>query len=170
MTTDLTSGRWTLDASSSSVGLRHKTFWGLMGVAGSFGTVHGTGDLSADGTVGGRLVVDVASLDTKHAKRDKHLLSKDFFEVESHPEIVFEATSVRPSADGTALVEGDLTVRGRTRKLSFPVSYQAEGADAVVLKGTVEIDRTDYGLTWNQLGMLKGPAGIDLTLRFTATA
>ncbi|MBR7838084.1 YceI family protein [Actinospica durhamensis] len=169
MATQPTPGSWTLDAASSRVGLHHKTIWGLVTVKGVFGAVQGAGEIGADGSATGRVLVDAASIDTKHGKRDKHLRSKDFFEVETHPQIVFEAATVRPTSDG-AVVEGELTVRGISRKIDFPVRVETEGADAVVLTGKVEIDRADFGMTWNQLGMLKGPATIDLALRFTPTA
>ncbi len=170
MTTQPTPGSWTLDPASSHIGLRHKTFWGLANVVGGFGTIEGSGAIGADGTATGRVSVDAASLDTKNAKRDKHLRSKDFFDVEAHPRIVFEATTVRSTSATSAAVEGELTVRGQVRKLDFPAKVEAADADAVVLTGEVQIDRADFGMTWNQLGMLKSPATIDFSLRFTRTA
>ena len=163
-----TPGPWTLDPAGSTVRFAHKTFWGLVTVKGVFGSVRGEGTLAADGSAAGRLVVDAASLDTRLAKRDTHLRSKDFFEVDAHPEIVFTATSVTAGADGTAQVEGELQVRGRSLKQSFPVRYESQGTDAVLLRGDVVIDRAQYGLTWNQLGMLRGLTTIGLELRFTA--
>jgi polyisoprenoid-binding protein YceI len=164
----LAPGRYLLDPASSTVTLRHKTFWGLKTVPGGFGGLRASGEIAADGTAHGTLAIDAASLDTKHAKRDEHLRSAHFFDVEQHPEITFETASVTPSTDGTVSVEGDLTVRGSSRKLAFTANYEADGTEAVVVRGTVAIDRKAHGLTWNMLGMLTGPATVDLDLRFTA--
>ena len=166
--TTFTPGPWTLDPAGSSVSFAHKTFWGLATVKGVFAKVRGEGTLAADGSAEGRLVVDAASLDTKHAKRDKHLRSKGFFEVDAHPEIVFTAASVTPAADGTAKVEGELRVRGHSAGLSFPVRYESQGTDAAVLRGSIEVDRAQFGLTWNQVGMLRGLTTVGLELRFVA--
>jgi len=168
MTTAPAPGRFTLDTAKSSVRFHNKTFWGLATVHGTFGSVRGSGEVAADGTGHGTLVIGAASLDTKNKKRDTHLRSKDFFLADDFPEITFEATQITPSDDGTAQVDGELTVRGTSRKLSFPARHESQGTDAVVLRGTVEISRADYGMTWNQLGMLGGAASIELELRFTA--
>jgi polyisoprenoid-binding protein YceI len=84
----LGAGPWVLDASGSSVHLRHKTMWGLVTVRGVFGHVDAVGEIGRDGTVPGRMELVVASLDTKHKKRDKHLRSRDFFDADDHPLII----------------------------------------------------------------------------------
>lgn len=168
MAAQLTPGRFTLDPAGSSVAFHHKTFWGLLTVHGTFGSVTGGGEVAADGTGSGRLAVAADSLDTKNAKRDTHLRSKDFFDAETSPEIAFAATRITPSGEGAANVEGELTIRGTSRAISFPARVEHQGTDAVVLRASVEVDRGDYGMTWNQLGMLKGSATIDIQLRFTA--
>lgn len=161
-------GSFTLDPARSSVRFRHKTMWGMVTVNGSFGSVRGGGEVAADGSAAGTLVVESASLDTKHTKRDVHLRSKDFFDSETYPEIKFTATRITPAIDGTAQVEGELTVRDTSRKLTFPARYETQGTQAVALSGSLQIAREDYGMGWNQLGMMKGAATIELDLRFTA--
>lgn len=161
-------GTFTLDPARSSVRFRHKTMWGMVTVNGSFGSVRGGGEVAADGSAAGTLVVQSASLDTKHKKRDIHLRSKDFFDSESYPEITFTATRITPAIDGTAQVEGELTVRDTSRKLTFPARYETQGAQDVALSGSLQIAREDYGMGWNQMGMMKGAATIELDLRFTA--
>ncbi|HTJ66029.1 MAG TPA: YceI family protein [Actinospica sp.] len=162
------SGSFTLDPARSSVRFTHKTMWGLVTVKGVFGAIRGGGAVSADGSGSGTLVVESASLDTKNAKRDTHLRSKDFFDAEVYPEITFTAARINPGAHGTATVEGELTVRDTSRKLSFPVSVATGDGGAVSLTGEVQIDRAEYGMGWNQMGMLKGAATIVLDLAFTA--
>ncbi|MFD6191502.1 YceI family protein [Streptomyces sp. NPDC060275] len=166
-TIQIASGQYTLDPVRSTVGFQRKTFWGLMAVKGVFGSVEGRGTVDADGTAEGGLVVDVASIDSKHTKRDTHLRSKDMLDAESFPKITFDAERITPTGSSTAEVEGRLTVRGTSRKLSYPVSFKKQGTDAVVLRGAVTIDPAQFGLK-NPLGMMKGPAVIDLDLRFTA--
>jgi len=168
MTTQPAPGAFTLDAANSSVRFHNKSVWGLVHVHGTFGSVRGSGEIAADGTGHGTLTIGTASLDTKNKKRDVHLRSKDFFLADDFPEITFEATQITPSEDGTAQVDGELTVRGTSHKLSFPARHESQGTDVVVLRGTVQISRADYGMTWNQLGMLAGVATIELELRFTA--
>lgn len=168
MTTQPTPGRFTLDAANSSVRFHHKSIWGLVNVHGTFGLVRGSGEVAADGTGHGTLIIDAASLDTKNQKRDTHLRSKDFFVADDFPEITFDATQITPSADGTVQVDGELTVRGISHKLSFSAQHEAQSPTAVVLRGTVEVSRADFGMTWNQLGMITGNASIELDLSFTA--
>lgn len=165
-TTQFAPGRFTLDPTRSFVRFRHKANWGFATVQGGFGSVSGDGEVTADGSGHGTITVDAASLDTKNPKRDTHLRSKAFFDVEEFPEITFDATLIKPTGAGIQ-VEGELTVRGTSRKLSFPGTYETEGTDAVVLRCTAEIQRTDFGMTWNKLGMIKGSAAVELELRFT---
>lgn len=160
-------GRWTVDPAGSSVLMRHKTMWGLVTVTGPFGDVRGDGEVAADGTGHGTVTVRADSLVTGHDKRDAHLRSADFFDTENHPEIVFTATNATPSGDHTTVdVTGTLSVRGTTRPLAFTARPTEAGADAVTLTAEVEVDRTDFGLTWNRLGMLKGNAALSLVVRF----
>ena len=56
----------------------------------------------------------------------------------------FEATRITPSDAGTARIEGELTIRGTTSKLDFPMSVAPLGDDSVVLRGSVQIDRAEF--------------------------
>jgi polyisoprenoid-binding protein YceI len=168
MPTQPTPGAYTLDPIRSSVRFQHKSMWGLANVKGTFGTVRGSGTVAENGTGSGTLVIDAASLDTKNSRRDTHLRSKDFFEVETFPEITFDAKKISNAADGSAQVEGELTVRDTSRELTFPARYEAQGADSLVLRGEIDIDRRHYGISWNQFGMAAGAAKIELELVFSA--
>ena len=77
MSTQITPGHYTLDPARSTVRFQRKTFWGLTTVNGVFGSLQGSGTLAPAGTADGGLVIDVASIDSKHTKRDTHLRSKD---------------------------------------------------------------------------------------------
>lgn len=170
--------RWTLDPAHSSVTLRHKSMWGLVTVRGAFGDLAGQAEIGADGSARGRLEIGAASLDTGNAKRDKHLRSADFFNAGAHPHIV----AVLQQADlagGTDLagsmgrtgdpvtVTGQLTVAGITRPLTFSATLAEVTESAVTVRAEAEVDRGQFDMTWNQLGMLRGPATVSVLARFT---
>jgi polyisoprenoid-binding protein YceI len=101
--------------------------------------------------------VDAASINTEDDKRDGHLKSPDFFDVEKYPKITFKSTSMKPTGKGSTsyILEGDLTMHGVTKKVKF----NAIGASKVVkdpygnlkngFKVTGTINRKDFGLGWN---------------------
>ena len=97
--------------------------------------------------------VDVTSIDTKDENRDAHLRSADFFDVENHPSMEFVSTGTRIE-DGDFLVDGDLTIRGITKPVTFEFEFGGFGTDpygnykAGASAKTV-INREDFGLTWN---------------------
>jgi polyisoprenoid-binding protein YceI len=159
-------GNWTLDPSRSKVALRSKSVWGLVTVKGVFGQVAGQGTVSATGDATGTITVATDSLDTKMKKRDEHLRSADFFDAASHPSITFTADQVRPSGHGVT-VTGSLTVRGTTRPLSFDAQVSSTDDREVWLDGEVQVDRTDFGLTWNQMGMASVHNAITVHAVFT---
>jgi len=70
---------------------------------------------------------------------------------EKHPVITFAVASVS-LADGAVTVAGTLTVRDQSRPLTFPATIALEGSTAL-LDATVQVDRSEFGITWNQLGM-----------------
>jgi polyisoprenoid-binding protein YceI len=144
-------GNWILDASRSQIRLRSKSMWGLVKVNGVFGQIEGSGTVSAAGEASGTISVASASIDTKMKKRDEHLRSADFFDVANHPSITFTADQVRPSGQGVT-VTGSLKVRGYERPVSFDARVSSTDGSEVSLDGAVQINRADFGLTWNQLG------------------
>ncbi|WP_328479220.1 YceI family protein [Streptomyces sp. NBC_00377] len=167
MTVAVETGLWQLDAGASTVALKHKSMWGLVPVKGVFATVGGGGEVSADGTVTGTLTLDAASIDTKNAKRDAHLRSADFFDVDKYPEITFALRASELGADGTARMSGQLTVHGISRPQAVTARVTQADADAVTLDATFTVDRQEFGITTNQLGMMGGLTTITTTLRFT---
>src|SRR5882724_8556494 len=85
-------GHWLLDATRSSASFRHRALWGLVTVRGTFDHLSGEGEILADGMVQAEIIIPAASLDTRHAKRDRHLRSVDFFNTPVHPFITFTTT------------------------------------------------------------------------------
>ena len=97
--------------------------------------------------------VDAASISTNDENRDKHLRSADFFDVETYPTIDFVSTGVRYEK-GDFLVDGDLTMHGVTKPVTFTLEFGGFGTDPygnykAGATATTVINREDFGLTWN---------------------
>jgi polyisoprenoid-binding protein YceI len=159
-------GNWTLDPARSTATLRTKTIWGLVPVKGAFGEVGGGGTVSPTGDVAGRITLATASLDTKNAKRDTHLRSADFFLSEKYPAITFTLDKLVP-ADNGVTASGTLTVRETSRPITFPATVTVAGDGEVTLDATVEVDRSDFGLTWNRMGMVGPKSAVTVHAVFT---
>ncbi len=110
------------------------------------------GEAPADSSV--NVAVQTASVDSSDEKRDGHLRSPDFLDVEQFPTITFTSSKVDIGSDGTAKVTGDLTVKDVTRPVSLDVEFDGAQADPwggqrLGFSAHTEIDREDWGLTWN---------------------
>ena len=151
-------GSWTLDPARSEVHLHTRHTWGLRPLHGRFREVSGTGTVTAAGDASGVIAVAAKSVDTRNRQRDKHLRSPDFFDIENHPDITFAAGSVTPAGDGVR-VAGQLTIRGRTRPAAFDAKVSVSG-DEITLDGELQVNRTDFGMTWNFIGI----AALDNTI------
>jgi polyisoprenoid-binding protein YceI len=75
------------------------------------------------------ITIDTASLDSNHAERDKHLRSSRYFDVKNYPEITFESSSFRESADGTVVITGNLSFHGITKTIDVEAKHIGHGAD-----------------------------------------
>jgi polyisoprenoid-binding protein YceI len=149
--TSALTGQWSLDPARSTVSLRNRAMWGLAPVNGTFGQISGHGTVSPDGDVTGALTIAAASIDTKNARRDRHLRSADFFDTENHADITFTVDGVRPARQAVTFL-GTLTVRGRTKPMTFEGTAAARGDTEVWLDAVVHVNQIDFGLTWNWLG------------------
>jgi polyisoprenoid-binding protein YceI len=147
---------WAIDASHSSVefAVKHMMISTVRGRFGEFAGMITTDD--ADPTRGSVTIeIAVASIDTRDAKRDEHLKSPDFFDAARFPTITFASTRVEPvSGDDRLRVVGDLTIRGVTREVVLDTEFNGRGVnpwgqEVAGWTATTEIDRGDYGLTWN---------------------
>lgn len=146
-------GSWALDGARSSVRLRSKSMWGLAKVNGVFAQVSGAAVISAAGQASGTITVGAASIDTRLKKRDDHLRSADFFDAAKYPDITFSAASVALSDEG-AVVSGTLTVRDQTRPVTVSAAVAAHGQDEISLDAELPVNRGEFGLSFNQLGMM----------------
>ena len=100
------------------------------------------------------ITADVTGIDTGDPKRDGHLRSADFFDAERHPELRFAAQDIRLDGDGKVSVDGELTIKGVTKPVAVSGTVTAPMADPygnerIGLNLTTKIDRTDFGVDWN---------------------
>ena len=159
-------GAWTLDGAKSSVGLSSKSMWNMVKVKGSFAQVSGEGVISAAGEATGTLTIAAASVNTGIKKRDEHLRSADFFDVEKYPDITFSVASVSLSGDDATVV-GTLTVRDQAKPVTVAGQVSALGADEISLDAEVPVNRGDYGMSFNQLNMMSMDSVITIHAVFT---
>jgi polyisoprenoid-binding protein YceI len=153
----LTDGTWDVDASASEVKFTARGMFGLVPVHGSFGAFDGT--LEIEGTeASGQLQIEAATLDTKNAKRDTHLRSRDFFEVDNYPTVTFQLTGLATAADGTLTFTGLLKIRQTELPVEGPVVATTLPDGRLKLETTVAVDRDAAGLSWSKLGVIKGKA------------
>jgi polyisoprenoid-binding protein YceI len=154
-----------LDPVHSTVRLRTRSVWGLVEVRGEFTRLSGAGVISAAGEVSGTFTVVAASIDTKNHKRDSHLRSADFLDSDRYPQIVCSVERLSWAGEGATL-DATLRARDQTRALTLPVVVSAFGDDVVQLDAAAVIDRADFGITRNPLGMASRKNAIAVTAVF----
>jgi polyisoprenoid-binding protein YceI len=99
--------------------------------------------------------IDAASIDTGQEQRDGHLRSPDFLDVETYPQLTFKSTGIVKQDGSDLVVAGDLTIRGVTRPIELPVEFLGVstspwGTEVMGFSAAIELDREDFGMTWNQ--------------------
>lgn len=146
---------WKLDTTHSNIGfsIKHMMF---TNVKGNFETYEGGLTMNGDDFENAQLEfnADVASINTNNADRDGHLKSADFFDVEKFPALTFKSTSIRKTGDHTYDLEGDLTMRGETKKVQLKAVYSGLmkdpfGNTKIGLNINGKVNRKDWGLNWN---------------------
>ncbi|MEV7890520.1 YceI family protein [Streptomyces sp. NPDC002817] len=170
MTVAVETGLWQLDTAASTVAIKHKSIWGLITVKGAFTAFTGQGEVRPDGSAVGTLTLTVASLDTKNPKRDTHLKGPDFFDADNHPELTFAVRSAELRDGDKVHVIGQLTARGISRPQTFTARLTGADADALTLDAEFSVDRNQFGMGWNQLGMIARLTTVTTSLRFIRTA
>ncbi len=102
-----------------------------------------------------RAMIEAASIDTDNEKRDTHLRSADFFDVEKYPQMTFASKRFEKTDDGIKVI-GDLTIRGVTREVTVnideitPQQKDPWGGTRFGVSASAKLDRTEFGLLWNQ--------------------
>ncbi|WP_314171544.1 YceI family protein [Streptomyces winkii] len=148
-------GDYALDPTHTRIGFvaRHAMVTKVRGAFNDFtGTAHIDGENPERSSV--ELVIKAESIDTRNTDRDAHLRGNDFLKMDEHPEITFRSTEVRQSGDDAFDVTGDLTIKGVTRSVTVPFTYEGQATDPfgnsrIGFEGTTTINRQDFGVTWN---------------------
>jgi polyisoprenoid-binding protein YceI len=148
-------GGYTIDTAHTRIGFvaRHAMVTKVRGAFNEFeGVAYLDGDDPANSSA--KVTIKAASIDTRNAQRDEHLRSNDFLAMETYPEITFVSTAVRQTGDNSFDLTGDLTIRGVTKPVTIPFTYEGAATDPfgnlrVGFEGSVAINRKDYGITWN---------------------
>ena len=144
-------GTWSLDPIHSRVDFEVRYLAGMFK-----GEFHEIGaDLIEDGDRASfEGTAKVASVDVKDDNLSAHLQSPDFFDAERHPELRFAAKDIRLDGDGKVSVDGELMIKGVTKRVAVTGTVTAPivdpyGNDRIGLNLTTKIDRTDFGVDWN---------------------
>jgi polyisoprenoid-binding protein YceI len=163
-TSDLSrlAGTWVLDPGETSVTFRTKAMW-IVPVEGTAKALSGDAQVGPDASASGTLVIDATSFDTKNKRRDAHLRSRTFLEVDKYPTIVFTATGGGAAGAGRIEISGVLTVHGRNQPLTLQAEVN-ESATSASLSSEVEIDRRLWGVSWG------GQMGVGLKVRVAIRA
>ena len=147
-------GDWTIDPAHSHIGFsaRHAMVTTVRGV---FRDVEGTAhiDTATPARSSVTLTARTASVDTSSADRDGHLVSPDFFDAETHPEITFTSTDVVRDGEVWSIT-GDLTIKAVTKPVTIDFDYAGTATDPfgnvrAGFEGATTVNRKDWGLTWN---------------------
>ena len=147
--------KWVIDPDHSVAvfSIRHMM---IANVHGHFNKIKGTIYFDPDDVIHSSVEVsiDVSSICTGIKKRNEHLCSPDFFDVEKYPEILFKSTKVESTGSRGCNVNGDLTIHGITRPVTMEVEYSGPikspfGATSLGFSAKTKINREDFGIKWN---------------------
>jgi len=101
------------------------------------------------------LSIESASITTNNKKRDDHLKSPDFFNVEKFPKITFTSTSITSPKNGSFKITGDFEMHGVKKVITLDATFNGAatspwGQKVISFTGSSKLNRKDYGLTWNK--------------------
>jgi len=147
---------WNVDPAHSTVGfsVRHMMVSNVKGSFGKFtASVDGNPADPASAKISAK--IEIASVDTRDAKRDDHLRSADFFDAAKFPTMTFTSTKVERVSATTAKVTGDLTIHGVTKPVVLDVVYTEPvktpwGTNVVGATATGKVNRKDFGVNWSK--------------------
>ena len=148
-------GTYALDPSHSEVGfaVRHVMVSKTRGRFSDFAGTIEIGENPLESSVS--VTIQTAGVDTGDEQRDAHLRSGDFFDSEAWPTMTYQSRSVRQVGEGRYVVDGDLTIKGVTKPVPLDVSFEGGATDPwggtrIGFSAKAELNREDFGLTWNQ--------------------
>ncbi|MGU3499356.1 YceI family protein [Mycobacterium sp. C31M] len=161
-------GTWHLDPERTTVTTHSPTFWGFAHVKGIFAVAEGSAQVGTgvDDTVTGALRIDAGSVRTGIKRRDAHLRSADFFDVDRFPTIDIAVESAEVTSPTWVTLHVRLTVKGSEHELDLPTHVRNLGGGAVALSTTTTLNRRSFGVDGNLLGMMGDAAGIEAAAVF----
>ncbi|HXV13882.1 MAG TPA: YceI family protein [Candidatus Krumholzibacteria bacterium] len=145
---------YTIDPVHSSTSFKVKHMM-VSDVKGAFETFSGAITLDPKNVENSSVEVTIesASISTRNEKRDGHLKSADFFDVEKFPTITFKSKKIAKKGESWVAV-GDLTIRGVTKEIELPFTLSgpvsAGNASIIGVSASTEINRQDFGVSWNK--------------------
>ena len=134
--------------------VRHR---GISTVTGQFTQFDATIDVDPEdlSTLSAEATIDVASVDTEVERRDNHLRSADFFDVENHPQMEFVSTRAEVMGDNQVKLHGTLTLRGVTKPIVLDTTFggvlAGDEGDRIGLMASTTINRRDFGVSYGGL-------------------
>lgn len=159
----LPTGVWHVDVAKSTLGFRARGMFGLVPAKGTFSDYEGTLTVD-DAGAHGELSITAASLDSGNAKRDEHLRSADFFDVEKAPTIRFTLDSLSSDGPQGLTLHGVLAIAENRLAVSAPATATLIGEDRLSLSTQVSVDRAAAGVGWSKMGMIQGKAHLHAEL------
>lgn len=151
---NLPTGTWQIDPVHSEVGFvaRHLVVTKVRGHFQSFSGTITVPDNPLEAKVTAE--IDASSVDTGQPDRDNHLRSSDFFDVETFPTWTFTSTSITPEKGDEFTLRGELTMHGVTKPVEIALEFGGVtpdpwGGTRAAFSGETELNRKDFGLTWN---------------------
>lgn len=146
--------KYTLDPIHSSAGFSVSHLV-ISTTSGKFRDIEGSFDVNEEDITKSSLefTLQTASIDTDNEKRDGHLKSPGFFDVEKYPTISFKSKSIAKTDDGYTIT-GDLTIKDVTKEISFPFKFNGfvefMGDKRFGAEASLTINRQDYHVEWNK--------------------
>lgn len=142
-----------MDPHGSEVFFKARALFGLLPVTGVFERFSGEMTVDSEGAVDGRLVIEMASINTGIGRRDADLRSSSYFNVDQYPEMTFTLEKVAPSGEDHLNVEGTLQVLETEIPLAF-TAYAIAHGDHLHLEARANVDHDAAGLGWAKPGMV----------------
>lgn len=161
-------GSWRLDPERTMITTHSPTMWGFVHVKGVFTAAEGSARVGGDtvDAVTGHLTIDAGSVRTGIKRRDAHLRSPDFFDVDTFPTIAAVVESAEVTSPSWVTLHVRLTVKGSEHELDLPTHVRSLGDGAVQLSTTATLNRRSFGVDGNLLGMMGDAAGIEAAAVF----
>jgi polyisoprenoid-binding protein YceI len=160
---------WTIDPNHSNVSFSIRHFFTK--VSGNFTRFSGSivYDPANAANSSAKAEIDAASITTANERRDGHLKSADFFDVEKFPTLTFQSTRVTPVGDKLK-IEGNLTMHGVTKPVTLEGAFIGSDPQKAGFEATAKVDRKDFGIIWNKVVDQGTMLGDDVEIRIAIEA